>query len=207
MIYILHDESGDLGFNFENPRTTNYFIIVFLMTSNVRLVANAVRNTFRTLRKAQKKRSGGILHCHYEDRQTRIRLLKQLAERDIKIAAIKLDKRDTVLIDNQQVLYSSMVVSLFNRLYKDRHISLNDNVKFVASQVATNKHHNKQFISVVKDGAFASSFNMEISTPAREKGLQAADFVSWSLWRKYEYNDTEYADIIADKIVCEYDYY
>jgi predicted membrane GTPase involved in stress response len=207
MIHILHDESGDLGFNFENSRTTNYFSIALLITSDTRAVSNAVRNTFRTLRKTQVKRSGGILHCHYEDKQTRVRLLGQLAERDIKIATIKLDKRKLLFVDNQQTIYSSMVVSLLNRLYQDGHLNTSDEVKFIASQMATNKNHIKQFISVVSAGTENLSFTVEVSTPASEKGLQAIDFISWSLWRKYEFGETEYADIIADKVLCEYDYY
>jgi len=33
--------------------------------------------------------------------------------------------------------------------------------------------------------------------------LQAVDFVSWAIFRKYERNDYEYYDVIKDKIVEE----
>ncbi len=42
-----------------------------------------------------------------------------------------------------------------------------------------------------------------INTPAEQKALQAADFVSWAIFRKYEYDDTAYYDIIEKKIVEE----
>jgi hypothetical protein len=48
---------------------------------------------------------------------------------------------------------------------------------------------------------------MHIAKPADEKILQAVDFVSWACWRKYEIGDVEYASILTNKLVAEYDYY
>jgi len=42
-----------------------------------------------------------------------------------------------------------------------------------------------------------------IKTPFEEKALQAADFASWSIFRKYEYGDEEYYKIIQQKIAEE----
>ena len=40
--------------------------------------------------------------------------------------------------------------------------------------------------------------------PSDDKCLQAVDFISWALWKKYENDDESYSDIIADKIIKEY---
>jgi len=42
-----------------------------------------------------------------------------------------------------------------------------------------------------------------IRTPAEEKALQAVDFASWAIFRKYESKDEEYYRIIKGRIVEE----
>ena len=38
--------------------------------------------------------------------------------------------------------------------------------------------------------------SIEIHTPESEKCLQIVDFISWAIFRKYEYNDQTFFDII-----------
>ena len=45
--------------------------------------------------------------------------------------------------------------------------------------------------------------NVTIKTPSQEHGLQAVDFISWAIFRKYEHQDEEYYQIIREKIVEE----
>jgi len=44
---------------------------------------------------------------------------------------------------------------------------------------------------------------ISIKTPSEEKGLQAVDFVSWAIFRKYEKSDDSYYQIIKRKIIEE----
>ena len=45
--------------------------------------------------------------------------------------------------------------------------------------------------------------NVLIKTPHEEKTLQAVDFTSWAIFRKYEYGDDSYYKIIKKKIIEE----
>lgn len=45
--------------------------------------------------------------------------------------------------------------------------------------------------------------NIQIKTPSEEKALQAVDFVRWAIFRKYEYGDDSYYNLIKNKIVEE----
>lgn len=45
--------------------------------------------------------------------------------------------------------------------------------------------------------------NVTIKTPSQEHGLQAVDFISWAISRKYEHQDEEYYQIIRDMNVEE----
>jgi hypothetical protein len=204
---INFDESGDLGFNFENERTSKYFIVTFLMTDEQKQLSSAVKKVFRLLHKADIKKSGGTLHSHFEKKSTRIRLLKTLAKKDISIAVMKLDKRKVFMVEEPHILYSSMVTSLLNRLYIDGVLDTDEDIRFIASQMDTNLTRKKRFASVVRKGAASPNFFLEITKPSDERGLQAVDFVSWALWRKYELGESEYADLIQDKIIGEYEYY
>jgi hypothetical protein len=204
---LLFDESGDLGFNLENAKTSRYFVVAFLIATDTKQVASAVKKVFRGLSKVQIKRSHGVLHAFYEDRATRMRLLEHLSKRDVSVATMKLDKRLLTIAEDPHQLYSSMVLKLINRLHMDGHLSVEEEIRLVASQKDTNKLHKIQFITVVKDGASPELLEVEIEKPAHEKGLQAVDFVAWSFWRKYEKGDAEYADILAAKVLAEYDYY
>lgn len=47
------------------------------------------------------------------------------------------------------------------------------------------------------------SFEMSLAASHEEKGLQAVDFVSWAIFRKYERGDFEFYELIKDKIVDE----
>jgi len=44
---------------------------------------------------------------------------------------------------------------------------------------------------------------IDIKTPHEEKGLQVADCISWSVFRKYEFSDRTYYDLIKGKIAEE----
>ena len=44
---------------------------------------------------------------------------------------------------------------------------------------------------------------VEIKSPTEEKSLQAVDFVSWAIFRKYETGDDTFYNLIKDKVVEE----
>lgn len=44
---------------------------------------------------------------------------------------------------------------------------------------------------------------INIKTPSEEKILQVVDFISWSIYRKYEFNDASYYELIKNKIFEE----
>lgn len=46
-------------------------------------------------------------------------------------------------------------------------------------------------------------FEILIKPSHTEKCLQAVDFISWAIFRKYEQSDYEYYEIIKNKIIGE----
>ncbi len=50
-----------------------------------------------------------------------------------------------------------------------------------------------------RDGAFV----VELHSSHENKSLQAVDFISWALFRKYEHDDYEFKEMIKSKITNE----
>jgi len=206
MTYIFLDESGDLGFNFKKKRTTKYFVITFLFVLNKRPIEKCIRNVHRGLRKKHKKIS--TLHAFREESITRRRVLKLLSKRDCVIMTIYLNKQKvyTNLKEEKAVLYNYVSNILLDRICSKKIIPINEKIKLIASRRETNKFLNKNFKSYLeKQVGDNHKINLEIliKTPAEEKSLQAVDFISWSIFRKYEYGDKYYYDLIKNKIVEE----
>jgi hypothetical protein len=203
MFYIFLDQSGDLGFNFKKKRTTKYFVITFLFCLNKRPIEKCVKKTYCSLMQKYKKK--GILHAYSEEISTRKKLLKFLSEKECKIMTIYLNKEKvyTKLQEEKAVLYNYVSNILLDRIFSKKIIPINDEVKLIASRRETNKFLNNNFKNYLKDkvqSGYKLNIEVLIKTPEEEKSLQAVDFISWAIFRKYEYGDCNYYDLIKKKI-------
>jgi len=203
MIHIYFDESGCLGFDFSKSGTRNHILITFLIFNERRPIISLVKKVILTLPKLRMKK-GAYLHSHYEKPITRKRLLKGLATKEINIATMRLDKRKVFVPGNPNELYSTLVVSLINRLYLDGIIQKTDDIKFTASRRNTSEKLNNDFTKSIEQCTPSVNFKHNILYARDDKCLQAVDFVSWALWQKHENGDESYSDIIKDKIIKEY---
>ena len=97
MTYIYFDESGDMGFKFEKAGTSKQFLVAFLIVNEKRPISSLVRKVFSLLSPAIKRRNSGVLHAYYEKATTITKLLRGLAQRDVKIASMRLYKRKVLL--------------------------------------------------------------------------------------------------------------
>jgi hypothetical protein len=207
MAYIFLDESGDLGFNKAKQRTSKYFIITFLFTEEKRPIEKVVRTTHASLKK-QHKQKGGTLHCYHEKPATRTRMLNKLSQKDLKIMTVYLNKEKvyTKLHKEKDVLYNFVTNILLDRICTKKLIPKNEKICLIASRKETNKFLNENFKNYLTDQVRNNhklDIEVEIKTPHEEKSLQAVDFLSWSIFRKYEYDDESYYEIIKEKIYEE----
>lgn len=207
MSYIFLDESGDLGFNFAKRKTSKYFIITFLFVANKRVIERIVSKTHGELKKKYKKR-GGMLHSFSEKPIIRQRLLKRLAEKDCRIMAIYLNKGKvyTRLHNEKDVLYNYVTNILLDRICAKKLIDISEPIILIASRKETNKFLNENFKNYLCQSAKNNhkiNLKIEIKTPHEEKSLQAVDFVSWAIFRKYQSGDESYYNLIKQKIAEE----
>jgi hypothetical protein len=205
--YIFLDESGDLGFN---PRKQNskYFIITTLFAVDKLPVERIVKKVHRTLRKKVKKLSGGILHSVKESPVTRRRLLNLLAEKACSIMVIYLNKSKvyTKLQNEKHVLYNYVTNILLDRIMTKKLLDIHKQITMIAAKRETNRFLNDNFKTYLQTqigNKHKASIKIEVKGPSEERSLQAVDFASWAIFRKYERKDPLYYDLIKKIIVEE----
>jgi len=108
MSYIFLDESGDLGFKLSKKKTSQFFIITLLFVSNKRSAEDSVKKIFKSFTPKVRKYHHGALHAFRENPKTRQKLLRLLADKDISVVTLYLNKKKvyTKLHDAIHVLYS-----------------------------------------------------------------------------------------------------
>lgn len=201
------DESGCLGFDFTKANTSKYFIITFVCVPSKRPIEKIIKRIFSDMKKPEIKRLGSAIHANKATMRTRMKLLHQLHEKsDTVIMLIRLNKQKvyTKLYDEKHVLYNYITNILLDRIFSKKLVPLDGTVHLVASRRETNRFLNGNFTNYL-DRKIAANHHIKIEvsikTPAEEKGLQIADFVSWAAFRKYENNDESYYNVIKHLIV------
>ena len=112
----------------------------------------------------------------------------------------------TKLQDEKDVLYNYVTNILLDRIYTRKLVPISDELILIASRKETNKFLNLNFASYLSNSIRQKhklNIKIVLKTPHEEKSLQAVDFVSWSIFRKYEYGDESYYNLIKSKIVEE----
>jgi hypothetical protein len=206
-MYIFLDESGDLGFS---KRSSRWFVIAVIVTRDSTQIERIAKKIWKTLRKKNKRM--GELHAFHEKDHTRKRLFRMIAEcNDLEVHSIIADKRQvrkTFSSCNHQ-LYNQMSEKLLRQIY-DRHIydgemqwclvvDRKDTKRSLRSAFSNN-----MTMSLSDDGVNMVSVSLLASHD--NKSLQVADFVAWALFRKFERGDSQFYDMIRDKIVGEMEF-
>jgi uncharacterized protein DUF3800 len=204
--YIFLDESGDLGFD-PQKNNSKFFLVTILFIPEKRTVEKIVKKTHAELRKKVKKLSGGVLHAVKETPATRKKLLTRLSSLDCKIMTIYLNKSKVYsrLQDEKHVLYNYVVNILLDRIMNRGHLDKAKPIVLVAAKRETNKFLNLNFKTYLESQIKIKhklALSVEIKYPSEEKSLQAVDFASWSIFRKFEQKDDTYA-VLIKKVICE----
>jgi hypothetical protein len=209
MAHIFINESGDLGFNFKKKKTSRFFIVTFILTNDKNSLDRLIKKFYRGLININIKNHGGVLHAHKEAPNIRKKLLNLFHDKKpAKIITIFLDKKKVYarLHDEKHVLYNYITNILLDRVCSKKMLRTTDKIIIVASRRETNKYLNANFSSYIKDQVRNNhklNIEIEITSPSNEKGLQIADVISWSIFRKYEHGDDSYYNIIKSEIVEE----
>lgn len=209
MSYIFMDESGDLGFNFAKRGTSKFFVVTLLYTNTKKALEKLVNQIHSDLR-VKYSQTRNCLHAQRESSQTRIKLLKKLAEYDVQVFYIAVDKFKLKNLGraNKSDFYNFVTRLLLDHIAEKGHITSSD-VDLIVSRRETSRYLNERFkkwVSEIGEHKKRINLNISVSMPYEEKCLQIVDFVCWSVFRKFEYEDNIYLDLIKEKISVAHNY-
>ena len=204
MAYIFLDESGDLGFS---KRSSRWFIFTIALTDDYRALERVIKKARKSLSKKHKRVRE--LHAYHSDDVTRKRVLTQLAAREgLKVLCIILNK-EKVYVDLQNQknhLYNYTANILLDRLHSKDIIPLDEPIQLFIDRKDTNKNLRENFEQYLLESMIDKRdghVTIRLRASHEEKALQAVDFISWAIFRKYELGDYEFYEIIKDLVIEE----
>jgi len=162
---------------------------------------------WRPLKKKHKKL--GELHASHEKDVTRKRMLKLLSEvNDLKILCVILNKKKVYVdLQNQKNYLCNYTANvLLDRLHTKEILNPREPIHLFVDRKDTKKRLRENFINYLTDSMKKrreGSFVVKLHSSHENKSLQAVDFISWALFRKYEHGDYEFYEIIKNKITDE----
>jgi len=205
LAYIFLDESGDLGFK---KTSSKWMVFAIALIGNKRLLEKVIVTVRKELKKKHKKLNE--LHANRADYVTRKRMFNQLAHvPGLQVLCVMLNKSKVHIdFENQKnYLYTYAVNILLENLLTKNLISLREPIQIFIDRKDTNKNIRDNFVAHLKKSLAKKSRNRSLEIRLEmshdEKALQAVDFLSWAIFRKYESGDFEFYEMIKKLIVQE----
>lgn len=204
MANIYLDESGDLGFG---KSSSKWFLFTIAIVPDDRTLERIVRKIWRPLKKKHQRL--GELHAYHADKVTRIRMLHKIGEvEELKVLTIVLNKQKVYVdLQNQKnYLYNYTANILLDRLHASGVLKNDEQLELFIDRKDTKKTLRENFVEYLHRAMSSrrnGEFKIALHRSHDNRSLQAVDFISWAIFRKYERGDYEFYELIKSKIVDE----
>ncbi len=212
-MFIFLDESGDLGFNFNNPSTSQWFTITLLVCQSYRskqLIEQAIKRTVRN--KVNLPKNKNIL-AELKGTNTTLPVkkyfFKQIKENeDWKIYSILLNKKNLFnqfsIIPKAEKIYNILARKIIEKMDFS---CISNPVRIIVDrckrgeEIQTFNSYLKGFINSI----LPLDINIFIEHQSSQEiaGLQAVDLFSWGIYKKYEDANQEWYKEFKTKIISE----
>jgi len=215
-VFIFLDESGDLGFDFENKRPSKKFIITILVCDD-RVAANAFKTAVRkTLRnkinhKRKNKRVVEELHATNDSIETKKYFYKNIKSKDWQIYTISLNKQRVYEHLTSKAGRKKLYNFLANFVLQKIDLSTANPAVTMVVDKCKNKDEIEDFNQYLANQLEARlPLNIPLIISHEDSkantGLQAVDSFCWGIYRKYEHRDLEWYRVFANKVAFETEY-
>jgi hypothetical protein len=204
------DESGDLGFEFDNRSPSSHFIITLLVCDDqesAKAIKKAVEKTIKNKIQAKK--------CdNHELKGTRSSLsikeyfFKNAAKNNAwKIYSIILDKKLllrklAVPIDKHRI-YNVLANHVLKQLDFSSVQTINLFVDRSKNRDGINEFDDMLRVTMDTILPLSVPFNISHIRSHESYGIQAVDIFCWGVFRKYVHHDEEWYDLFQSKVVYE----
>ncbi|PIN89514.1 hypothetical protein COU57_05965 [Candidatus Pacearchaeota archaeon CG10_big_fil_rev_8_21_14_0_10_32_14] len=202
MKYIFLDESGELGFK---ERSSKYFIITLLSCDEgeIYTLRRIIKKVREKLIKKELKKYPEIKGNNSTDK-IRIEVLERFTKTNAEVFVIILEKSKVYeyLKDKKNKLYNYISNLILNECSFDT-----SSVCLVVDKSKSNRSLRDDFDNYIKktmnEKNHLNKFIIKHENSYNDGCLQVLDFVSWAIFRNYEFKDPRFIEIIKVKIVMK----
>jgi len=215
-LYIFLDESGCLGFDFENKSPSKKFVITLLVCNDRKTVdsfKSAVKRTLKNKLNRKSKRSRVVeeLHATHITQEIKEYFLRQVKSDGWYVYTVALNK----LRVEQHLQSRQGKKKLYN--YLSRFILEKVDFSGVTNTVTLVVDKSKNKAEIADFNGYLSNqleaklelnvrLNIDHLDSKASAGLQAVDSFCWGVYRKYEHKDDAWYRCYAHKIAFETEY-
>jgi len=193
--YSFVDESGTTS-PFSGSR---FFIVALLDTRNPRKVELHVRRLYKRLGTSLK--SGEIKASETQEKNIR-RFLSAIANDQTEIVAVIVDKKSIVRTpkNNEKLYREAVSLAISHAVKRWQKVEIYLDKRYTSRRIR--KELEKEIRERIADLPHKVVIIHQEDSFAR-KELQAADFISWAFFQKYERNDSQFYELIAGNVIVE----
>lgn len=215
VIYL--DESGDLGFDFDNKKPSVFFVITLLVCKNSVTIKNIEKAVRRTLKnKVNRKNNNKNIKHELKGTETTIKS-KQYYYKNIE--------QDngweiySVVLNKQKLLHKLGEFPIHKNLYNHLARTILEKVDFtnvthfihiVIDRCKNNKEivEFNNYVAEYLAGLLPLTTRIKIDhqTSTDSACLQAVDLFSWGIYKKYEKGDESWYSVYQKRIKIEEEY-
>ncbi|MGC8604706.1 MAG: DUF3800 domain-containing protein [Desulfomonilaceae bacterium] len=212
-MFIFLDESGDLGFDFNNLNTTKKFVITLLVCDNRAVVNQFSRAVLRAKKSKLRRSSWRFEELKGVSTSLKVKnyFFRSRPYSGWRVYAVVLDKERAYGHLKKNLNRSALYNCLARFLIGQLHIPTTTNaVNLIIDRSKTRReikdfdtyigNHLKGLISV--ETPLFITHELSQNNP----GLQAADLFSWGIFRKHEREDDEWYSFFSEWIIFEDEY-
>lgn len=205
------DESGDLGFRFEETNPSQYLTISILAVSQTcvaRRIERAVKLTLRRKVNRKNKRENELKGTK-TDLHVKKFFYEQIQDEKFGVYAMTI-RKDRVFEELRRTTHERA------RLYNYLARQVLDKIPFekadCAVQIIVDKSKNKseirdfnQYVVNNLEGRIDPRCRVDVlhRSSAEDKCLSAADLFCWGIFRRHERGDAEWYDVYRSKVRCD----
>jgi hypothetical protein len=214
MWYLYLDESGDLGFDFVNKQPSNFFTVTILVVKGIennRALINAVKKTIkRKLYPHGKQRN---LVAELKGYSTMMTVKEYFYQRVAKIPfdlfSVSLNKRQTFdeLPEEKHRIYNYISRQVLDAIPLEK---AQTRIKLIIDKSKSKPQIQEFNSSVINQlqGRLDPKIPVDIlhRSSVEEYGIQAADIFSWGIYRRYEYDDSEWFNKFSNRVQYDKEY-
>jgi hypothetical protein len=195
MHYAFIDESGTVG-----AETGTHFLIIAV------ICGNQARDIEIPVQRAQKKFGTSLASGEMKANNSReavvLRLLEELVKQDIQIVAVMIDQKAIVRPprDGEEIYRKAVSRAVYHLVKRWPRIQILLDQRYTNNQYRfeLEKRIREEIVDLPQKVVLIRQLNSQA-----QRGLQAADFVAWAFFQKYERGDYRYFDVLASRVVQE----